>query len=80
MAYFGTCEKCGSTLDPGEHCDCDSKVDEVKRLQAELEQRTIIENKAIELISQCKFQEAIEILESCTGATGGKNEATKETN
>ena len=21
--YFWTCPKCGSSLDPGEHCDCD---------------------------------------------------------
>ena len=80
MAYFDTCDKCGGTLDPGEHCDCENEIDEVKRLQSELDRRTNIENKAIDLISQCRFEEAIEILESCTGATGGKNEAAKETN
>ena len=79
MAYFKVCDKCKGTLDPGERCDCESKEDEVKQLQEELDQRTYIENKAIDLISQCKFQEAIDILESCTGATGGTNEATKET-
>ena len=80
MAYFGTCDICGGTLDPGEHCDCESKADEVRQMQEELEQRTYIENKAIDLISQCKFEEAIETLENCTGATGRKNEAAKETN
>ena len=80
MAYFGVCDKCNGTLDPGEHCDCENKIDEVKQLQKELEHRTYIENKAIDLISQCKLEEAIELLESCTGATGGKHETAKETN
>ena len=23
MAYYKTCDKCGSNLDPGEKCDCE---------------------------------------------------------
>ena len=26
MAYYNVCPKCGATLDPGEHCDCESKA------------------------------------------------------
>ena len=80
MAYYNICPDCKARIDPGEHCDCGDKIDEIKQLQEELDQRTYIENKAIDLISQCKFEEAIELLENCTGATGGNNEATKETN
>ncbi len=28
--YFNTCPKCGSTLDPGERCDCE-KVKNVRK-------------------------------------------------
>lgn len=42
------------------------KIDEgilqVKELQQKVEQNTIIEQKAIQLISECKFKEAVELL------------------
>ena len=25
--YFNTCPRCGSNLDPGERCDCSSKIE-----------------------------------------------------
>lgn len=25
MAYYKICPKCGATLDPGEHCDCEKE-------------------------------------------------------
>lgn len=33
MAYYNTCPNCGSNLDPGETCDCQSeyKPEEVER-------------------------------------------------
>lgn len=27
-AYYRTCDRCGSNLDPGERCDCDRKEEE----------------------------------------------------
>ena len=39
-------------------------LEEVKKLQEELDYRTRIENEAIELISQCKFEEAQELLKT----------------
>ncbi len=42
------------------------KIDEgilqVKELQQKVEQNTIIEQRAIQLISECKFKEAVELL------------------
>ena len=70
MAYYNVCPKCGAHLDAGEHCDCENESDVIKQLQSELDRRNNVENKAIDLISQCRFQEAIDILESCTSATG----------
>lgn len=26
MAYYNLCDKCGCTLDPGEKCDCEQKM------------------------------------------------------
>lgn len=36
----------------------------IKTLQAELDRKTEIENQAIRLISECRFQEATELLHS----------------
>ena len=36
----------------------DKKTESVKALQAELDHRTEVENRAIQLISECRFQEA----------------------
>lgn len=37
-------------------------IDDIKDLQKEIDFRTEIENIAIELISECEFEKAIEIL------------------
>ena len=42
----------------------DKKVESVKVLQAELDHRTEVENRAIQLISECRFQEATELLKT----------------
>lgn len=42
----------------------DKKIKKVKALQAELDRRTTAENEAIQLISECKFEEAREIFDS----------------
>lgn len=31
MAYFRVCDKCGSNLDPGERCTCNSKRERLAR-------------------------------------------------
>lgn len=40
----------------------DDGILQVKQLQRDVEQNTIIEEKAIQLISECRFKEAIELL------------------
>ena len=39
-----------------------NKILEIKHLQEEIDHRTKIENEAIKLIEECKFDEAIELL------------------
>lgn len=29
MSYYRTCPNCGANLDPGEHCDCQDKKEEL---------------------------------------------------
>ena len=36
MAYFNVCDKCGSNLDPGEKCDCNSKREMLRKKYEEL--------------------------------------------
>lgn len=43
---------------------CDAKIAELKALQAILDRRTEIENEAIALISECKFEEAMQLLDT----------------
>lgn len=40
------------------------RIEEVKRLQVEMDHRQQIENEAVRLISECRFEEAIKILET----------------
>lgn len=40
----------------------EEKLQEIKKLQEEIDHRAEIENEAIKLISECKFKEAIELL------------------
>lgn len=40
----------------------DKMIEEVKQMQELLDHRTEVENKAIELIEECKLDEAIELL------------------
>ena len=40
----------------------DNTILEIKELQEEIDYRTKIENEAIKLIEECKFDEAIELL------------------
>lgn len=40
----------------------DKKVESVKALQVELDHRTKVENQVIQLISECRFQEADDLL------------------
>lgn len=40
----------------------DELIKEVKEIQKELDYRTSVEKKAIKLIEQCKFDEAIKLL------------------
>ena len=40
----------------------DNTILEVREMQKEIDHRTEIEKEAIELISECKFKEAIELL------------------
>ena len=41
----------------------DNGILQVKELQRKVEQITIIEEKAIQLISECRFKEAMKLLE-----------------
>lgn len=41
----------------------DQKIEEIKALQAELDRRTSVEEEALELIGQCKFEEAKKLLD-----------------
>ena len=41
----------------------DKKIEEIKALQAELDRRTSVEEEALELIGQCKFEEAKKLLD-----------------
>lgn len=38
------------------------RIEEIKRLQAEVDHRQQVEDEAIRLISECRFEEAIAIL------------------
>lgn len=40
------------------------RLEEVKNIQNELDRRTEIENEAIRLISECRFDEAMELLKT----------------
>lgn len=40
------------------------KFEEIKAIQAELDRRTRVEKEALELISQCRFEEAKGLLEA----------------
>lgn len=42
----------------------DRKIKEIKAEQTELDHRTSVEKEALELIGQCKFKEASELLDS----------------
>lgn len=41
-----------------------TSMDKVKILQKEINHRTYVENEAVRLISQCRFQEAMTLLET----------------
>lgn len=41
-----------------------SKIEEIRKIQEELDERTKVEKEAEKLICQCKFQEAIELLDT----------------
>ena len=43
---------------------CDAKIVELEALQAILDRRTEIENQAIALISECRFEEAMQLLDT----------------
>lgn len=45
----------------------DKKIAEIKRLQAELDRRTEVEQEAEKLICQCRFKEAMELLATLDG-------------
>ena len=40
----------------------DRKIEEIKKLQAEIDHRTRVEQEAEALICQCRFQEATDLL------------------
>lgn len=40
----------------------DRKIEEIKKLQAEIDHRIRVEQEAEALICQCRFQEAIDLL------------------
>lgn len=40
------------------------RIEEIKRLQAEVNRRHQVEDEAVRLISECRFEEAIKILET----------------
>ena len=42
----------------------DGKIKKIKAEQAELDRRTSVEKEALELISQCRFKEAKQLLDS----------------
>ena len=46
----------------------DKKVQEVRALQAELDHRTEVEDQAMELITECRFTEAMELLDTLSGS------------
>lgn len=43
---------------------CDAKIAELEALQSILDRRTEIENEAIALISECRFEEAMQLLDT----------------
>lgn len=43
---------------------CDAKIAELEALQAIIDRRTEIENEAIALISECRFEEAMQLLDT----------------
>lgn len=47
-----------------------NKIKEIERLQAELDKRNEIEEQAIELITNCQFEKAIDLLKSLNGLEG----------
>ncbi len=34
MAFYNTCSRCGASLDPGEHCDCEREQEKRSELFA----------------------------------------------
>ncbi len=42
----------------------DRKIEEIRNMQEELDHRTQVEEEAVRLISECKFEEAIALLDT----------------
>lgn len=40
------------------------KLEEIKKLQAEIDHRTAVEDEAIRLISECQFEKAMKLLDA----------------
>lgn len=46
MEFYRTCSRCGSHLDPGEHCDCGQ---EEKRMRERFAQKVRVDSKTGQL-------------------------------
>ena len=46
----------------------DRKIEEIRRMQEELDHRTQVEEEAVRLISECRFEEAIALLDTLDDA------------
>lgn len=46
----------------------DKKIQEIKALQATLDYRTEVEDQAVKLIAECRFTEAMELLDMLRGS------------
>lgn len=42
----------------------DRKIEEIRKMQEELDHRTQVEEEAVRLISECRFEEAIALLDT----------------
>lgn len=42
MAYYNVCKNCGCNLDPGEKCDCVSRMEDKRN---EIEKRLLVDKK-----------------------------------
>ncbi len=65
--YYLYCPECGATLNrekTGQQEPIDRKIELIKRMQAEMDHRAEVEEKAVELIAEGRHGEAVALLNS----------------